>query len=546
MVFRTGSVHQRPRQLTQVVVALSLLLVLAMAARAENGAVHLLYFYDPNCPDCEKVHGEVLEPLLAECGDRVVIEERSIAETDNFDLLLDLEQQYQVVGGSIPEVFIGEDVLIGPNEIRDSLTDRIEFYLSQGGVALPPLSTPGVTLSATSSADCDDCADTHTAQRTAVAARRTPSSNVSEVQSRESASLPIHVAFFSQPGCDECERSEHDLKYIQEEYPQVQVTRLDVREEAALNQYLCERAGVAEHEHLTAPALFVGKESLVGEQVRARAIEALLEPYLETGASEPWAGWEAEREVVQKTIVERFRSLGLLTVVAAGLLDGVNPCAFATMIFLISYLTFHKREGKQLLATGGAFTAGVFLTYLGVGFGFLKFLSSLPFLDVIGKWVYGITAVLCLGLAWGSFADYRKAKEGRLEDMSLKLPGRMREWTKTLIREGTGARRFVLSAFMLGFGVSVVELACTGQVYLPTIIFVLGIPEWRAQASIALLVYNLMFILPLIVIFLTVYYGTTSQQLIDWLTRRSATVKLGMGVLFLLLAAWLIYSIVAL
>jgi len=493
-------------------VALSLLLVLAMAARAENGAVHLLYFYDPNCPDCEKVHGEVLEPLLAEYGDRLVIEERNIAEMDSFDLLLDLEQQYQVVASSIPEVFIGQDVLVGPVEIRARLKELVEQYLEEGGVHFPSLYEASA---ATSSQE-------------------------------NKPELAIHIAYFYQPGCDECERAEHDLKYIQEKYPQVQVTRLDVTEEAALNQYLCEEVNVPPEKHLTAPVLFVGKEFLVGDEVRGRAIEALLEPYLETGASEPWAGWEAEKEVVEKTIVERFRSFGLLTVIGAGLLDGVNPCAFATMIFLVSYLSFRKREGRELLATGAAFTGGVFLLYLGVGFGFLRFLASLPFLNVIGKWIYGITVLLCLALAWGSFADYRKAKQGRLEDMSLKLPDRMRGWIKTLIREGSGARRFVLSSFALGVGVSIVELACTGQVYLPTIIFVLGIPEWRAQASLALLLYNVMFILPLIGVFLLVYFGTTTQQLIDWMTTRTAGVKLGTAVLFLVLAGWLGYAMVAL
>jgi len=128
--------------------------------------------------------------------------------------------------------------------------------------------------------------------------------------------------------------------------------------------------------------------------------------------------------------------------------------------------------------------------------------------------------------------------------MSLKLPDRLRGWIRTLIREGTSARRYVLSSFLIGFAVSIVELACTGQVYLPTIIFVLGVPEWRAQASAALVLYNVMFILPLIGVFLLVYFGTTSQQLIDWMTRRAAGVKLGTSVLFLLLAGWLGYSVV--
>ena len=80
---------------------------------------------------------------------------------------------------------------------------------------------------------------------------------------------------------------------------------------------------------------------------------------------------------------------------------------------------------------------------------------------------------------------------------------------------------------------------------MPTIIFVLGIPAWRTQATLALLLYNVMFILPLIGVFMLVYFGTTSQQLIDWMNKHTAAVKLGTAILFLLLAGWLIYSIVA-
>jgi hypothetical protein len=54
-----------------------------------------------------------------------------------------------------------------------------------------------------------------------------------------------------------------------------------------------------------------------------------------------------------------------------------------------------------------------------------------------------------------------------------------------------------------------------------------------------------MFVLPLIGVFLLVYFGTTSKQLLGWMNRRTAAVKLGTAVLFLLLAAWLGYSILA-
>jgi cytochrome c biogenesis protein CcdA/thiol-disulfide isomerase/thioredoxin len=505
-------------------------LVTPQRSRAD-GAVQLLYFYDPNCSVCEQVHREVLDPLVAEYGARLQVEERNIAGSGNFDVMLKLEQEYKVMAGSIPEVFIGQDALIGADAIRAQLRERIEHYLAQGGQSLPANVLALIQAAPPPSASSPGC-------------------YVCGGGANESGSaqLPtVHIAYFYQPGCDECERSERDLQYVQQKhFSQVLIRYFDIKEEAALNQYLCDRAQVPADKHLTAPALFVGDKYLVGDSIRVLQIEAVIAPYLSTGAAQAWSGWEAHKAEVEQSIAERFRSFGILTVVGAGLLDGVNPCAFATMIFLVSYLSMRKRKGRELLATGGAFTLGVFLTYLGVGFGLLKFLASLPFLNAIGKWVYGATALLCLVLAWGSIADYRKAKAGRLEDMSLKLPERMRGWTKTLIREGTGARYFVLSAFGLGFGVSVVELACTGQVYLPTIIYVLGVPALRTQASLALLLYNVMFILPLIGVFLLVYFGTTSQQLIAWMTKHTASIKLGTAALFLLLAGWLIYSIVAL
>jgi cytochrome c biogenesis protein CcdA/predicted DsbA family dithiol-disulfide isomerase len=511
---------------------------------ASAAVVHMYYFFDPTCDICATVHREVLDPLVAEYGDRLAVEERSVADRSNFAMLLDLEQQLEAPVSSIPEVIIGRDVLAGDAQIRARLRERIDYHLAQGGVELPTLGQATPVLSVTPTLECNECAETHAAARTAIAAKSTPDQESQTDGDADSAA--IHIAFFYQPGCDECERSEHDLAYIQEQYPQVQIHRFDVKEAAALNEYLSAKLGVPDDKHLTAPSLFVGEGYLLGDQVRSRAIETLIAPYLATGASEWWAGWEAEASEVESAITERFSSFGLVTVIGAGLLDGVNPCAFASMIFLISYLSMRKRRGRELLATGAAFTLGVFLTYLGVGFGFLKVVASLPFLNTIGKWVYGVTALLCLALAWGSIADYRKARAGRLADMSLKLPDRMRGWTKTLIREGTGAKMFVLSSFALGFGVSLVELACTGQVYLPTIIYVLGVPALRARATLSLLVYNTMFILPLIGVFLLVYFGTTSQQLIDWMTKRTAAVKLGTAVLFLLLAGWLGYSIIAL
>ena len=500
------------------------------ATPSTQPVVEAVFFWSETCTHCHLVIEQTLSPLAEQYGDQILIYGVDISYPEGREMwneAIDAAELPNEMRG-VPMLFIGSRVLVGSQQIPQLLPGLVEQHLAEGGVGYPDFAAAKLSTS-----------PTFTPAPTATA----PSDETPSAEGPE-APPAVHAAYFYQPGCDSCDRAEHDLAYMMIKYPQFVVQRFNVKEEVTLNQYLCDRVGVPEQRHLTAPALFLGDDYLVGDDIRAGNIERLLNPYLKTGAAEPWEGWEASAEAAEESILERFRSFGVLTVVGAGLLDGVNPCAFATMIFLISYLSLRKRRGRELLFTGGAFTAGVFLTYLGVGFGLLKFLSALPFLHIIGKWLYSLTALLCLGLAVGSYLDYRKAKAGRLEDMSLKLPDRMRGWTKTLIREGVGAKRFVLSAFILGLGVSIVELACTGQVYLPTIVFVLGMPQWRTQASLLLVLYNIMFVLPLVGVFVLAYYGTTSQQLIEWMTAHAAKVKIGMAALFLLLAAWLAYSVI--
>jgi hypothetical protein len=113
----------------------------------------------------------------------------------------------------------------------------------------------------------------------------------------------------------------------------------------------------------------------------------------------------------------------------------------------------------------------------------------------------------------------------------------------SIIRQSRRAQAYVGAAFITGLAVSIIELACTGQVYLPTIIFVMGVPELRARALAYLLLYNLMFILPLVVVFILAFRGTTSRQLTQFLQTRAATVKLAMSALFLALSGWLFYAV---
>jgi thiol:disulfide interchange protein len=127
--------------------------------------------------------------------------------------------------------------------------------------------------------------------------------------------------------------------------------------------------------------------------------------------------------------------------------------------------------------------------------------------------------------------------------MALKLPLRLRRQINKVIRESSQMRAFVAVAFFTGFVVSLLELACTGQVYLPTIVYVMSQPELAAQAFFYLLLYCLMFILPLVVVFALSYFGTSSEQLGQFINRHTSTIKLATGLLFVGLALWMTWTV---
>jgi len=488
-------------------------------------------FWSESCPHCHEVLETHLPSLETEYGDQLQVLTIEISSPANYPLWVAAMEAFQVPPErqGVPMLFIGDTVLIGSFEIPEQLPGLIEQHLAAGGVDYPAIPGLGEILEMTPSPVATPTL--------APAPTLTPTAQVSEEQS------PIHLAYFYQAGCQECDRVQLALDYLESQYPQLSICTFDVREQAALNEWLGEKAGVPVGKRLTAPAVFVGDEALVGDDLHSRSLEELLARHVETGAEPICQGWEEASEETASGIVDRFRSFSLPTVLVAGLVDGLNPCAFATLVFFISYLTFMGREGRDVLLAGAAFALGVFLTYLGVGFGVLRFLAALPFLDVASRWIYGVTAVLCLVLAAGSLYDWWQARRGAADEMRLKLPARLRRWINRTIREGAGARVFVPVTFGTGVVVSIIELACTGQVYLPTILFVLGVPELQAQAGLYLVLYNLMFILPLVVVFVLVYFGTTSQQLSMLIHRHMAKVKLATAGLFLLLAAWMIVTL---
>jgi cytochrome c biogenesis protein CcdA len=138
-----------------------------------------------------------------------------------------------------------------------------------------------------------------------------------------------------------------------------------------------------------------------------------------------------------------------------------------------------------------------------------------------------------------SLRDGIRALHGRIRDMTLQLPAFLKQRIRGVIRKGARSRSFVIAAFLSGIVISFLELACTGQVYAP-IIF--KIQQGSMDAVLLLLWYNLAFISPLVVIFALAYRGMTSDSLIKFQEKHTATVKFATALLFFLLTLVILFG----
>ena len=353
----------------------------------------------------------------------------------------------------------------------------------------------------------------------------------------------IYITYFHKRGCQKCARASEILKRLKKKYPQIVVELRYAKESRELLEAMGTLYEVPEVKRLTTPAVFIGDEYLLGE-LDERHLETVIQKYLQTGVASRLPQAEVKTEEASDEIVNRFNAFGTLAVAGAGLLDGINPCAFATIVFFISYMSLVGRRRKEMLVAGGAFAAAVFVTYLLLGMGLLKFLSFLNEFSVVAKCVYLLAAIGTFALAFLSLYDAYKAKQGKVKEITLQLPKSLKQRIHKVIREQTRTSGVIIGALVIGFAISALELVCTGQVYLPTITFVMGVEGMRTHALAYLILYNLMFIVPLLVVFGLVYWGTTSMQLGGMLQRHLMPVKLGTGLLLLGLGIWLIFGVI--
>ena len=187
---------------------------------------------------------------------------------------------------------------------------------------------------------------------------------------------------------------------------------------------------------------------------------------------------------------------------------------------------------------GFSFCAGVFLAYVLFGVGLSFLLDTISDMLWLKKAIYGFFAVAALVLAIGHLRDALRVRSGgKPSDMSLGLSNTTHRKIHDRIKNLTEHRSWLMlpAAVLLGVIVSSMELACTGQIYLPTLaaINAAGI---NLRAFLLLILYNLCFILPLVVITGMAIAGIGTKAVAAWGRKHVATTKIAMAALFIAIA----------
>ena len=216
----------------------------------------------------------------------------------------------------------------------------------------------------------------------------------------------------------------------------------------------------------------------------------------------------------------------ILTVVATATIDSINPCAIGVLILMISVVLAAKQKTKRLVFLGSVYIGAVFFAYLAAGLGLVYFINAIPL--VVAQYLSIGVATLLIVAGIIEIKDY--FWYGRW--FSLAIPPVLADKLHAY-----ASRTTTWGIAFLGFFVAAVELPCTGAPYLAIITILSQV--FDMTAFLLLILYNIIFVLPLIIILLLVAGGRRVADIQHWKTENRPSMRLLTGILMVVLS-WIL------
>jgi cytochrome c biogenesis protein CcdA/glutaredoxin len=329
------------------------------------------------------------------------------------------------------------------------------------------------------------------------------------------------IYLFYGQGCPHCERAKPVIDALVLKYPQVQLKTYEVyfnSTNQAMFKEFQKRYDVTEE---GVPTLFIGDRALVGETAIRSELEERIVWYTNNPEVCP-ATYTKSGGLPQDLSPAKPVDLTVPSIVIAAIIDSINPCAFAVLIILLAYL-ISLGERRRIAVVGCTYIATVFVVYFVAGLGLLTVVQQVGLTGI----VFTFAAVVAVITGFVNIAEVLLKRE----IFTLAIPVSQKGAIDRYIKKAS-----VPSAIVLGTLVSMVELPCTGGIYL-AILGLLGNRMTLAEGIPYLLLYNLIFVLPLVLILVIMYWGGTPERLEVFRAGSMRWVRLVMGFVMIALGA---------
>ena len=354
----------------------------------------------------------------------------------------------------------------------------------------------------------------------------------------------LKITFFGSSTCRKCYKIKKEiLQPLAKDNPAaIELNIYDIDEEKDF-QLMTEMEKAYKTTNSSSAELFLADTFLIGTKSIYQNSKSLIEDYLDK--PQKWKLIQNNDSTTKdanyhQILKDKFNKFSFWAILAAGLADGVNPCAIATIIFLISFLATNKRKRSEILIIGMAFTTSVFFTYLLLGLGAFKLLTMLDSYRWLSDLIKWTAVALASAIAIYCFKDaYIYKKTGKTDNLKLKLPKSVKLRINKTISSNLKSSKIFYGALISGFLVSLLEAVCTGQVYLPTIILMTRHENLQLTGWLYLLFYNFLFVLPLLIIMILTSYGLTWHKLAKVTNNNLISLKIILGIIMLSLTGFL-------
>ena len=327
----------------------------------------------------------------------------------------------------------------------------------------------------------------------------------------------ICIYFFYGTGCPHCAKVEPVIQQLAEKYPQVKLKPFEVyfnSTNKALfddfnTRYGIKLAGI--------PAVFIGDRAFIGDQPIIDNLESSINYFIANKPVCPETYNKVEAGQHQVNPASKIE-LTLPAIITAAIVDSINPCAFSVLIFMMVYLLALGAK-KRMLKVGITYIVVIFIVYFLSGLGLFTVIQSTG----LTRLIYTIAAIIAIVAGLINVKDFFWYGKG----ISLVIPESRKPLIQKYIQKAS-----IPAAIVLGVLVSLFELPCTGGVYLA--ILSLLSSKMSLEAGIPyLLLYNLIFVLPLFIILFVIYKGVSPEKAEEWRLKKRAWMKLAMGIVMI-------------